>query len=166
MRHVKTVLNVSFRYAAAHKLVSVNPAEGVNLPKIVEVKPYHTRNIDIQKTLTMEQIHILLEASKRTQIHMQVLFNVLMGLRRQEINGLKYSDVDYINRTLTVERQLGKELDRNPNASGENTMTKRELPLKSSSSKRVLSIPDYVSRRFWKNRRYMKRTEAVGNRSF
>ena len=75
---------------------------------------------------------------------MQVLFNVLMGLRRQEINGLKYSDVDYINRTLTVERQLGKELDRNPNASGENPMTKRELPLKSSSSKRVLPIPDYV----------------------
>lgn len=144
VRHVKTVLNVSFRYATAHKLVSVNPAEGVNLPKIVEAKPYHTRNIDIQKTLTMEQIQILLEASKRTQIHMQVLFNVLMGLRRQEINGLKYSDVDYINRTLTVERQLGKELDRNPNASGENTMTKRELPLKSSSSKRVLPIPDYV----------------------
>ena len=144
MRHVKTVLNVSFRYATAHKLVSVNPAEGVNLPKIVEAKPYHTRNIDIQKTLTMEQIQILLEASKWTQIHMQVLFNVLMGLRRQEINGLKYSDVDYINRTLTVERQLGKELDRNPNASGENPMTKRELPLKSSSSKRVLPIPDYV----------------------
>ena len=36
-----------------------------------------------------------------------------MGLRRQEINGLKYSDVDYINRTLSVERQLGKELNRN-----------------------------------------------------
>ena len=135
---------MSLRYAVAHKLVSVNPAEGVNLPKVVEAKPYHTRNIDIQKTLTMEQIQILLEASKRTPIHMQVLFNVLMGLRRQEINGLKYSDVDYINRTLTVERQLGKELDRNPNASGENTMTKRELPLKSSSSKRVLPIPDYV----------------------
>lgn len=52
----------------------------------------------------MEQIQILLEASKETPIHMQVLFNVLMGLRRQEINGLKYSDVDYINRTLSVER--------------------------------------------------------------
>lgn len=38
---------------------------------------------------------------------MQVLFNVLMGLRRSEINGLKYSDIDYINRTLRVERQLG-----------------------------------------------------------
>ena len=39
---------------------------------------------------------------------MQILFAVLMGLRRSEINGLKYSDVDYIHRTLRVERQLGK----------------------------------------------------------
>lgn len=29
-------------------------------------------------------------------IYMQILFAVLMGLRRGEINGLKYSDVDYI----------------------------------------------------------------------
>lgn len=39
---------------------------------------------------------------------MQILFAVLMGLRRSEINALKYSDVDYIHRTLRVERQLGK----------------------------------------------------------
>lgn len=80
---------------------------------------------------------MLLEASKDTPIHMQVLFNVLMGLRRQEINGVKYSDVDYINRTLTIERQLGKELDRVPYSKKE-SMAKRELPLKILSSKRVL----------------------------
>ena len=143
-RQVKTVLNVSLRYAMAHKMVALNPAEGINLPKTVERRRYHARNIDEKKTLTMEQIQVLLEASKETPIHMQVLFNVLMGLRRQEINGLKYSDVDYINRTLSVERQLGKELNREPNAASNRQMTKRELPLKSSSSKRILPIPDYV----------------------
>ena len=55
----------------------------------------------------MEQITLLVEKSKNTPIHMQVLFNVLMGLRRSEINAVKYSDIDYINRTLTVQRQLG-----------------------------------------------------------
>lgn len=144
VRQVKTVMNVSLRYAVAHRLITVNPAEGINLPKAVEAVPYHIRNIDTQKTLTIEQIHLLIEASKETPIHMQVLFNVLMGLRRQEINGLKYSDVDYINRTLLVERQLGKELNRTPNAVDEKPMTKRELPLKTSSSRRILPIPDYV----------------------
>lgn len=144
VRQVKTVLNISLRYATVHKLIVINPAEGINLPKAVEPKPYHRRNIDTQKTLTMEQIQSLIDASRETPIHMQVLFNVLMGLRRQEINGLKYSDVDYINRTLSVERQLGKALNRTPNAVDDEPMTKRELPLKSSSSKRVLPIPDYV----------------------
>ncbi len=71
VRQVKTVLNVSLRYAIEHKLISMNPAKGVNLPKSVESRSYHTRNVDVQKTLTMEQIHTLLEASKGTPIHMQ-----------------------------------------------------------------------------------------------
>lgn len=144
VRQVKTIMNVSLRYAVGHKLIAVNPAESVNLPKAVNPKVYHTKNIDTQKTLTMEQIQILLEASKETPIHMQVLFNVLMGLRRQEINGLKYSDIDYINRTLSVKRQLGKELNRTPNAVNDKTMTKKELLLKTLSGERTLPIPDYV----------------------
>lgn len=47
-------------------------------------------------------------ASRDVPIRMMVLFNVLMGLRRQEILGLKYSAIDYIKRTISVERQLGR----------------------------------------------------------
>lgn len=107
-RQVKTVMNISMRFGVKKKLISTNPAEGINLPKHVEKKKRGVRSIDTQKTLTMEQIKILLEKSKETPIHMQILFNVLMGLRRSEINAVKYSDVDYVNRTLTVQRQLGK----------------------------------------------------------
>ena len=42
-----------------------------------------------KKTLTMEQILVLLEKSRDTPIYMQVLFGVFMGLRRSEINGVK-----------------------------------------------------------------------------
>lgn len=142
-RLVKTVMNVSLRYALSYKLINTNPAEGIELPKTLERKPYHTRNIDTTKTLDMGQILLLLEESRKTPIHMQVLFNVLMGLRRQEINAVKYSDIDYVNRTLSVERQLGKELDRTPHGKSKG-MTKCELPLKTPSSRRILPIPDYV----------------------
>ena len=100
----------------------------------------------------------LLEASKDTPIHMQILFYVLMGLRRQEINAVKYSDVDYINRTLSVERQLGKKLNREPNGVEEKLTTKSELPLKTSSSRRKLPIPDYVFEAIMEERkRYEKK---------
>ena len=143
-RMVKTVVNVSFRYALNHKFIASNQAEGIRLPGKVEKKPYHARNIDNQKTLTLNQIMILLEASRDTPIHMQVLFNVLMGLRRSEINGLKYSDVDYVNRTLTVQRQLGKKRKGRKGDFKPKTFTKQEIALKSESSYRELPIPDYV----------------------
>ncbi len=143
-RMVKTVMNVSFDYAVAMKIVSVNPAAGVELLKQIEKTAYHIRSIDEQKTLTMEQIQILLEASRDTPIHMMVLFNVLMGLRRQEILGLKYSDIDYVNRTLSVERQLGRAINTKKEDFAPKTFTKQEIKLKTSSSRRELPIPDYV----------------------
>lgn len=48
--------------------------------------------------------NVLIQREKNSRI----LFAVLMVLRRGEINGLKYGDVDYINRTLKIQRQLGK----------------------------------------------------------
>ncbi len=166
VRLVKTVMNISFHYAVKCRLISVNPAEGVGLPKTVEAKPYHTRNIDTAKTLNMEQVVRLLEASKDTPIHMQILFNVLMGLRRQEINAVKYSDVDYINRTLSVERQLGKKLNREPNGMDEKPTTKSELPLKTSSSRRELPIPDYVFEAILEERKKYERNRSRRNSQF
>ena len=143
-RQVKTVINLSMRYAVDKKIIPENPAAEVLLPKSAAKKKYHTRNIDTQKTLTMEQIQTLLEASKDTPIHMQVLLNVLMGLRRGEINGVKFSDVDYINRTLKVQRQLGKKIGSRKEDFEPKTFGKQEVRLKTSSSYREIPIPDYV----------------------
>ena len=141
-RLVKTIMNTSMRYALTKKIISVNPAQDVPLPKIVAKKEYHTRSIDVKKTLTVEQILRLIEASKDTPIHMQVLFAVLLGLRRCEINGVKYSDIDYINRTLRVERQLGKKPNTKAKDFPAKTFTKQEIKLKTPSSYRIIPIPD------------------------
>ena len=79
------------------ELFSIKEAqEGINLPKKIKKTEYRVLKIDEKKTLTLPQVLRLIEASKETPIHMQILFAVLMGLRRSEINGLKYSDVDTI----------------------------------------------------------------------
>lgn len=141
---VKTVMNVSMKYAVEKKIIAENPATGINLPKTVKKTEYRTRNIDTQKTLTMDQILILLEASRETPIYMQVLFNVLMGLRRSEIIGVKYSDIDYVNRVLKLRRQLGKKINTKKEDFAPKTLTKQELELKTPSSYRDIPIPDYV----------------------
>ena len=165
-RLVKTVMNVSMRYAVEKKVMADNPAIGINLPKKVAKKQYHTRNIDTQKTLNMEQILVLLEASRNTPIHMQVLFNVLMGLRRREINGVKYSDIDYINRTLKVQRQLGKVIDTKKEDFAPNTFTKQEVRLKTPSSYRDLPIPDYVFEAILEQRKIYERNRSRRGKQF
>lgn len=96
---VKTIMNTSMVYALDKKMISVNPAEGSDLPKQKKKTEFRTRHIDEQKTLNQKQVEVLIEAAKKTPIYLQVMFAVLMGLRRSEIIGVKYSDIDYINRT-------------------------------------------------------------------
>ena len=127
------------------ELFSIKEAqEGINLPKKIKKTEYRVLKIDEKKTLTLPQVLRLIEASEATPIHMQILFAVLMGLRRSEINGLKYSDVDYIHRMLRVERQLGKK----PNSKAEDCapkmLTKQEIKTKTPAGVRELPIPDYV----------------------
>lgn len=60
----------------------------------------------------------MVEASKNTPIYLQVLFAVLMGLRKQEINGLKYEELDdYIKKVVHIDVPFndltGDELDMN-----------------------------------------------------
>lgn len=143
VRLVKTVMNVSMKYAISKKMISINPAEGVPLPKTIKKNKYHVRNINYQKTLNLEQVYTLINASKDTPIYLQVLFSVLMGLRRSEIIGLKYSDIDFIAQTLTIQRQLGRKIE-NDIYYKPKTLTKQEVKLKTVSSYRTLKIPDYV----------------------
>lgn len=108
----------------------------------------------------MDQILILLEASRDTPIHMQILFNVLMGLRRREINGVKYSDIDYINRTLKLRRQLGKKINTKKEDFPPKTFTKQELGLKTPSSYRDIPIPDYVFEAILQQREVYERNKS------
>jgi integrase len=124
------------------------------------------RAIEVQKTLTLEQVFLLLEKSKDTPIHMQVLFNVLMGLRRGEINGVKYSDVDYVNRTLKVSRQLGVAHNTKKEDFAPKTFTKQEIGLKTESSYREIPIPDYVFEAILKERELYEKHKSRRKNEF
>ena len=140
----KTVINSMLKYAKEKNLVSKNVAEGVNLPKNVKKEKYRTIEIDVKKTLNANQVNLLIKESKNTPIHLQVMFAVLMGLRKQEINGLKYSDIDYVHRTLKVERQLGKRANIDNSELKVGEYTKQEIGVKTFSSNRELEIPDIL----------------------
>ena len=156
---VKTVLNSALEDATINNFIPVNVAKGEDLPrdktkgksiktkeekKEEQYKKYHTLVIDERKTFKFDEIILLIKESKNTPIYLHILFATLMGLRKSEINGLKYSDIDYLHRKLYLKIQLGKKKGVKKENVAPKTFTKQEIPLKTKSSERVLDIPDLV----------------------
>lgn len=162
-QNCRVILKTSLRYAVGKKLIPESPAEKLLLPKREKQKKseYRTINIKSEQTLNVEQLKLLLEKSKGTRIYLYVLFASLMGMRKSEIRGLKYSDIDYARQTITVQRQLGKDNSKAPEELAPKTLTKQEITPKTKSSTRVLDIPDIVFNAIMEER---KQYEANRNR--
>ncbi len=156
----KTIMKCALDYAFEHNIISYNPTKEINLPKGIKKNPYRIRKIDIKKTLNEEQIKLLIEKAKNTSIYLQILFAVLMGLRKGEINGLKYSDIDYIHRTIKIQRQLGKKANTDNNELKVGEYTKQKIKVKTYSSNRELEIPDIVFEVILEERKKYERNKS------
>ncbi len=157
-RLTQTVITVALEDGVINKFIPTNVARGVKLPDKEESHKrktkeeqkeefyanYHTLKIDERKTYKIEEVVRLIKESKGTPIYLHILFAVLMGLRKSEINGIKYSDINYIHRKLYIQRQLGKKKGCKKEDVPAKTFTKQEIPLKTKSSYRILDIPDLV----------------------
>jgi integrase len=144
LRIIKYVLGIMFQYTKENNLTRVNPTIGVKIQKNEEEKQYGVLNIDTSKTLTIEQTKILIEASKSTPIYLEILFALLTGLRKSEIHGLKYTDIDWSKKKIYITRQLGVDPNKNKEECKKKTITKQEIKLKTRSSKREIDIPDML----------------------
>lgn len=143
-RLAKVVITTAMQYAKDKNLISIDPTIDIELPKNIKKKKYRTLEIDKDKVLDLEQVKILIRASKETPIYLHIIFAVLMGLRKQEISGLKFSDVDFVNKKIHIQRQLGVNPKKSKEECKPKTYTKQEIKLKTYSSDRVLDIPDLV----------------------
>lgn len=89
-----------------------------------------------------------------------------MGLRRSEIIGLKYSDINYIDQTITIKRQLGRKVDMGKDSCKRKTLTKQEIQLKTPSSYRTLKIPEYVFQAILEQRKIYEKNRNRRKREF
>lgn len=153
---VRCVMKVSLKDGKINKFIPTNEAENAKFPKSKEeiiaestkeknndIK-YHTLKIDERKTFSVEQIVTIIKESKDTPIYLPVLFASLMGLRKSEILGIRYADIDFMRRTLKLENQLGRKLGDKKENYNTKSLTKQRIKLKTKSSVREIDIPDLV----------------------
>lgn len=91
------VLHKALDYAYKMQLIRSNPANAVETPK---AKKYKAR------ILTMEEIKKLLEALKETELEVPINVALALGLRRGELLGLKWEDINFEEGTVEIKRNL------------------------------------------------------------
>jgi len=91
------VLFESLKYGVKHEIIVRNVAEAVDPPR-VQAKEMQIWNAS--------EIDRFLEVAKSTSYYALFHLDLFTGLRRSEILGLKWADVDFIFGQLSVNRSL------------------------------------------------------------
>ena len=120
VRNINQVISSAMDMAVRHKLILSNPTEGCELPKVEHRE---------MKTLPAEQLGAFLREAKESGVYELYYMDLATGLRRGELLGLKWEDIDLQNGIIHVRRQVAR-------VDGE----VKEMPLKTKNSYRNISI--------------------------
>lgn len=128
---IKKVLNNVFKYAIKNEYIEKNPIAYIEITKTKEKK-------EINNYLSLEEYNMIIEKLNHGSFYARALSIAISigyhtGLRISEIFALNKSDIDFINDTITVNKQL---LERE----GKNKDLKIKTKLKTSSSNSVLPL--------------------------
>ena len=100
VQQAHVVLHTALEYAVQVDLIGRNPLDRVKAPK-----PTHKE----MKTLSLEQVLSLFEATEGQRLHALWVTLATTGLRINEALPLKWDDIDLEKRTLTIRRGLERQ---------------------------------------------------------
>lgn len=149
-RTVRTALNEAVR--RGH--LTVNPASVAKAPRLEEeeVEPY-----------TVEEVQKLLDLANKSRHPARWVISLALGLRQGEVLGLKWTDVDFELRVITVHRNrlrpryqhgCGNRCGRKPGYCPQKVNIRRETKdTKSRAGRRPIGIPEPLVRLLLQHRR-------------
>ena len=100
IEYVHTTLRKSLKAAVVDRLITHNPTDGVRPPKTPAGAARESRALDPY------QVKALLEAASESRFEALYIVAINTGLRRGELLGLKWADIDLEAGTLAVRRSL------------------------------------------------------------
>ena len=99
VRNIHQIISSALKLAVEQKLIARNPADGCALPKAERKE---------MQTLPVEQLTSFLREAKDSGVFALYYIDLTTGLRRGELLGLKWSDIDLEKGDLRVQRQIGR----------------------------------------------------------
>ena len=120
MRNLHQIIASAMKLAKEQKLIATDPTDGCALPKVEHKE---------MKTLPVEQLASFLREAKESGVFELYYVELATGLRRGELLGLKWEDLDLERGDLRVRRQIAR-------INGEVA----EAPLKTKNAYRTLPL--------------------------
>ena len=99
VRNIHQIISSALKLANEQRLIARNPADGCALPKAEHKE---------MQTLPIEQLTSFLREAKDSGVFALYYIDLTTGLRRGELLGLKWSDIDLEKGDLRVQRQIGR----------------------------------------------------------
>lgn len=127
IRYVHATLRAALNDAVKKRILNYNPCLAVTLAP---------RDKYEARTLTREEIVTFFKACVDSPIGMELLLMLMLGLRRGEALGLRFSDVDFAKREAHIQQQF---TTRGKDASGKQQWGFSTL--KTKESDRIVGIP-------------------------
>lgn len=132
IKHIQVLVNSALEKAVRLKMIQENVNKLVVLPKREAFKT---------KVLSAEEVRILLKEAREEELYPIVILTIFTGLRKGEVMALKWENIDFIEKELTVEGSLCrvvKEIDNNGHVCHEYKI----LEPKTEKSKRTIPLLD------------------------
>ena len=114
------MIGSAYNLAMEQKLVSKNPTQGCALPKVEHKE---------MKTLTVDQLSTFFQEAKDSGVYELYYLDLATGLRRGELLGLKWADVDLDRGALKIQRAISRQNGKVVEATLKTKNAYRTLPL-------------------------------------
>ena len=131
----RAYLNIAFKDAVIEGYIPRNP--------IPDTKAYKRKAPKVT-IYSKDKLKIFLKAASKDEWYLEYLLGVFCGLRKGEILGLKFSDFDFEQHTVSVRRQLGANPVMEERSSKIASYSVIEKDPKTFNSVRTLRIPQVI----------------------
>lgn len=129
---LNTVLHGALKQAVKNNLTVRNVTEAVSLPK---------SKVKEMRVLTSEEQKQFMQVLKNDRMGNMYLFGLFTGLRRGELLALRWSDVDWNQRLIKIERSLSRVKDYSDSKNKTKLVVEEPKTIK---SKRIIPLFDYL----------------------
>ena len=120
VRNIHQIISSALKLAIEQRLIARNPAEGCALPKAERKE---------MQTLPVEQLTSFLREAKDSGVYELYYLDLATGLRRGELLGLKWTDIDLDRGVLKIQRAISRQNGKVVEAPLKTKNAYRTLPL-------------------------------------